>query len=222
MRRSSYAILAALPVGGCAGPLSTIDPAGPHADAVAQLWWAMLAGAGLLAGLVFVLVALSFRRRRAGSPDGRVWIGSLGLAMPCAVLAALLLYALLLGARTLPTPSPDAMRVGVEASRYRWTFRHAVPGGEIATSGILHLPAGRPVDLSITARDVIHSVWVPRLAGKMDAIPGQTNTLRLIAHQAGRYSGVCAEYCGPGHAGHGFVVVVHDAAGWNRFLETAR
>ncbi|MFV0623194.1 cytochrome c oxidase subunit II [Sphingomonas sp. ac-8] len=220
MIRSPYAILLALPAGGCAGPLSAIDPAGPHAQTVAQLWWGMLAGAAVLAGLVFVLLALAFRRREPRAPSDRLWIGWLGLAMPTVVLAMLLVTALVLGARLLPTPNPRALRIEVEASRYQWRFRY--PGGTAATRDVLHLPAGRPVDLSITARDVIHSVWVPRLAGKMDAIPGQTNVLRIVAAKPGRYRGVCAEYCGPGHAGHDFLVVVHDDAGWARATGAAR
>ena len=104
--------------------------------------------------------------------------------------------------------------VGVEARRYAWAFRH--PGGR-ATEGVLHIPAGRPVDLSITATDVIHSFWVPRLAGKMDAIPGHTNRLRIVASRPGIYRGECAEYCGTGHKDHGFTVVAHDAAGWSAF-----
>lgn len=180
----------------------------------------MLAGAALLALLVFGLLALAFLRRdRAGSASGRTWILWLGLAMPCAVLAVLLGYALLLGGRILPTPASDTVTIGVEARRYGWAFRH--PGGR-TTDGTLHIPAGRPVDLVITSTDVIHSVWVPRLAGKMDAIPGHTNTLRIVAARPGSYRGECAEYCGPGHKDHGFTVVAHDAAGWAAFTGAAR
>lgn len=199
-----------------------IDPAGPHAAAVARLWWVMLGGSALLATLVFALLAVAMRRRGtrdADTPDTRVWIVWLGLIMPSAVLAVLLGYALILGGRILPTPAPDSVTIGVEARRYAWAFRHPGLGG---TRTVLHMPAGRPVDLRITSTDVIHSVWVPRLAGKMDAIPGHTNTLRLVASRPGTYRGECAEYCGPGHKDHGFTVVVHDARGWAAFTGAAR
>ena len=203
-------------VAGCAGPLSTVDPAGPHAADVATLWWVMLGGATLLAALVFALLAAAFlRRHREGAARPKNWIGGLGLAMPAVVLTLLLGYALVLGGRILPRPSPDVVTVGVEARRYAWAFRH--PGGR-ATEGVLHIPAGRPVNLSITATDVIHSFWVPRLAGKMDAIPGHTNRLRIVASRPGIYRGECAEYCGTGHKNHGFTVVAHDAAGWSAFI----
>lgn len=180
----------------------------------------MLGGAAVLAALVFALLAAALLRRHvAGATDARLWIGWLGLAMPCTVLAALLGYALLLGGRILPTPAPDVVTIGVEARRYAWEFRHP---GQRDRLNVLHIPAGRPVDLSITATDVIHSFWVPRLAGKMDAIPGHINVLRIVASQPGVYRGECAEYCGTGHRDHGFAVVAHDAAGWAEFTGGAR
>ena len=205
---------------GCTGQLSTIDPAGPYARSVATMWWVMLAGAGVLATLVYVLLALAFRRRNAPSDvSTRWWIGGLGLAMPGMVLLALLVYALNVGVGTLPTESPDAVEVQVTARRYAWDVVH--PGG-IRTVNAVHIPAGRPADLVITSTDVIHSLWIPRLAGKMDAIPGHTNRLRVIADRPGSYRGECAEYCGTGHKDHGFTVVAHDAAGWAAFTGEAR
>lgn len=198
---------------GCTvAPLSTLDPAGPHAGSIARLWWVMLAGAGILSALVFVLLALSFRRRATpGRAKAGVWIGALGLAMPVAVLGALLIYALLAGVATLPTPAADTVRIAAESRRYGWRF--TTTSGR-ASEGVLHMPAGRPVDLAITSADVIHSLWIPRLAGKMDAIPGHTNVLRVRADRPGTYRGECAEYCGIGHKDHGFTVIAHDAAGW--------
>lgn len=217
--RSGIGITTALAVGGCAGPLSVLDPAGPHAASVATLWWVMLGGAVLLAGLVFALLAMAMvRRHRSGAVAERTWIVWLGLIMPCTVLLALLGFALFVGGRILPTPAPDTVTIGVEARRYAWAFR--LPDGRV-TDGVLHIPAGRPVDLVITATDVIHSFWVPRLAGKMDAIPGHTNRLRIVAARAGSYRGECAEYCGTGHREHGFTVIAHDPAGWAA-LEGAR
>jgi heme/copper-type cytochrome/quinol oxidase subunit 2 len=200
--------------------LSILDPAGPHAASVATLWWVMLGGAVLLAGLVFALLAVAMvRRHREDRVADRTWIVGLGLAMPSAVLLALLGYALFVGGRILPTPAPDTVTIGVEARRYAWAFRD--PAGRVSEN-VLHIPAGRPVDLVITATDVIHSFWVPRLAGKMDAIPGHPNRLRIVAARPGRYRGECAEYCGTGHRDHGFTVIAHDAAGWAAREQGAR
>lgn len=207
---------------GCSGPLSTIDPAGPHARSVATLWWIMLGGATLLATLVFVLLWLAFRRReraRRAPADPRLWIGGLGLAMPAVVLMALLGYALAVGVATLPAPAADVPQIRVTARQYAWDV--VLPGGRTAHNR-LDIPAGRPVDLVITADDVIHSLWIPRLAGKMDAIPGHTNRLRIVADRPGTYRGECAEYCGVGHRDHGFVAVAHDAAAWAALTGDAR
>ena len=208
-------------VAGCSGPLSTIDPAGPQARAVANLWWAMLAGATLLALFVFTLLALSFRRSKRGPERPRLWIGWLGLAMPSAVLLALLVSALVVGSGTLPTPADDVVTVEVTARRYAWDVRYA--SGR-RTVDELHIPAGRPVDVRVAATDVIHSLWVPRLGGKMDAIPGHVNVVRLVADRPGTYRGECAEYCGVGHKDHRFTVIAHDDAGWSAFISgrTAR
>ena len=69
-----------------------------------------------------------------------------------------------------------------------------------------------------TSRDVVHSFWVPRLAGKLDAVPGHVNVLRLEAPTPGTYVGQSAEFSGIGYRDHVFTVRAHDAASWTRFL----
>lgn len=181
------------------------------------MWWVMLAGSALLAALVFVLLALAFvRRNRAARERPRLWIGWLGLGLPAGVLTALFAYALTVGIATLPVADPGAVTIDVTARRYAWDVSYP---GAARTTDRLHIPAGRPVDLRLTATDVIHSLWIPRLAGKMDAIPGHVNVLRIVADRPGLYRGECAEYCGTGHKDHGFTVIAHDAAGWAAFLQ---
>jgi heme/copper-type cytochrome/quinol oxidase subunit 2 len=184
----------------------------------------MLAGATLILLLVCALVAAAFWSR-GDAADGRrqvrVWILGLGLAFPLATLAALLAYGLVIGERLLPNPSADVVSVRAEGRQWSWTFGYAQAPG-IATENVLHIPAGRPVDVSITTADVIHSFWVPRLAGKLDAIPGRVNVLRLQADEPGEYSGVSAEFSGKGYLGHRFVVIAHDEAGWERFISGGR
>jgi len=208
----------ALAVGGCSGPLSTLDTAGSSAASIATLWWAMLAGAAVLTVLVMTLLALSFRRRPAPTRGGAsLWIGWLGVAMPTTVLLLLLGFALALGERTIARAAPDVVVIEASAHQWYWNFRHPGTAGDIETRDVLHIPAGRPVDLRLEAHDVIHSFWVPRLAGKMDAIPGHVNVIRIDAKEPGTFEGVCAEFCGLGHAGHRFRVIAHDAAGWAAF-----
>jgi heme/copper-type cytochrome/quinol oxidase subunit 2 len=200
LHRNSLAVVRTMAltlVGGflstaCTGPLSALDPAGPAAAAIGSLWWVMLAGATAILTLVVALLALPFIRRTGAEVSARRWIVGGGIVFPAIVLALLLGFGLVAGERLLPRSDARLVRVEAEASRWRWTFTHArTDGSTVTTPDVLHIPAGRPVDVVLTTRDVIHSFWVPRLAGKMDAIPG--------------------------HAGHVFRVVAHDAAGWARF-----
>lgn len=168
----------------------------------------MLAGAGVLFALVMALFALVIRRPGWGSnvSAGR-WIVLGGLVLPAAVLLPLIAYALIAGERLLLLPG-HASQIEAVGRQWTWTFRYPDHGG-IETRNVLHMPAGTPVDILVTSQDVIHAFWIPRLAGKIDALPGQVNHLRIQADQPGRYAGQCNEFCGLGHAGMRFDVIVH-------------
>lgn len=206
---------------GCAGDLSTLHPAGPAARTIAELWWVMLVGGTLIFLLVMALLALAFRRRpEAGvDPDSheRIWIHGMGIGFAVAILVTLFGYGLFVGERLLPRPGPDTVAVGAQGRQWDWRFSYADAPGR-ATRGVLHIPAGRPVDVAVTSADVIHSFWVPRLAGKIDAIPGHVNTLRIEAGAPGEYEGVSAEFNGTGYRDHRFAVIAHDPDGWAAFL----
>lgn len=177
----------------------------------------MLAGSTVIFLFVMALLALAWRRP-AGETRERRFVVGLGLIFPLVVLAALLAYGLVVGERLLPRNSPDVVTVRAEARQWTWRFAYAdAPGLE--TEGVLHIPAARPVDVEITSTDVVHSFWVPRLAGKLDAVPGHVNVLRLEAFAPGEYAGLSAEYNGSGYTGHGFIVIAHDASSWDAFLQ---
>jgi cytochrome c oxidase subunit 2/cytochrome aa3-600 menaquinol oxidase subunit 2 len=220
LRRCVIPSLTLITLSGCKGVLSTVDPAGPAAQTIATLWWGMLAGAGLIFGLVMMLLLLAFRRNTSADEGGqvRVWVIGLGLVFPMIVLAGLLAYGLVIGERLLPRAGDDVVHVGAQGRLSAWSFTYA-DGQDHGTQNVLHIPAGRPVDVAITTTDVIHSFWVPRLAGKLDAIPGRVNTLRIEADLPGTYEGVSAEFSGTGYEGFTFTVIAHDAAGWDAFLK---
>ena len=200
-----------------------MHPAGPAARTIADLWWIMLAGGVAIFGLVMALLFAALYRPANPSANGgdesgtRVWMWGLGLGFPLATLAALTGYGLVVGEQLLPRDTPDLVTVKAEARQWAWTFRY---GEErpTDTEGVLHIPAGRPVNVEITSTDVIHSFWVPRLAGKLDAIPGHVNVLRIEAAAAGTYAGQSAEFSGRGYREHVFTVEAHDAASWAAFL----
>ncbi len=174
----------------------------------------MLIGGTVLFLMVMLLFALAFWKPNWRWSEGanRAWLLYGGFVMPVVVLTALLVFALTRGEGLLAHPSAEG-RVVVEARAERWQWVFTYPDApEIGeTIDVLHVPAGRPVDVDITTRDVIHAFWVPRLGGKMDAIPGHTNRMRIEADNPGIYRGICSEYCGFGHSGMRFDVVAYAA-----------
>lgn len=207
------ALALSLLAGGCAGPLSTLEPAGPSAQAIASLWYFILIFTGVIFLLMSAVLAAAALRpewvRRFSSRQLIVWGG---LVMPTTGLVALVGGAVYLGEQLIPrADAANVLNIEVTARQWHWDFRYPdAPDGIEATSRhVLHIPADREIHLSISSEDVIHSFWVPRLAGKIDAIPGHVNLLRLQADVPGIYEGVCAEYCGVGHAPMIFRVEAH-------------
>lgn len=209
-------------VAGCAGPGSALDPAGPAAGAIAQLWWAMVWGAAVLFLLVMGLFALTMLRPTVGARvPARRWIILGGIVLPVPILAALTVHALIQGERLLPGKVDGVVpfRVEAHARQWQWEFRYPDLPDAPATHDILHIPAGRPIEIVATSADVIHSFWAPRLGGKIDATPGHAATIRILADRPGQFGGVCAEYCGTGHSGMRFRVEAHAAADFTALAE---
>lgn len=181
----------------------------------------MLAGSVLLFALVIGLFLSTVFIPKFGTKiSQRTWVMAGGLVMPLPILFGLTGYAfwqgeyLLRGAVTSPT---EMVRVEARGSMWRWEFSY--PGTATPPSiGVLHIPVGRTVEIAVISDDVIHSFWVPRLGGKIDAIPGHTNYIRLQADRPGRYGGVCSEYCGTGHAGMRFEVRAYPDADYEAAL----
>jgi cytochrome c oxidase subunit II len=199
-----FALAAGLCLSGCDGPFSILAPIGPAAARSTEIWWVMVAGAGLIFLAVMALVAVAFTRWRERLAFGpRLWLVAAGLIFPAVTLTTLFLYV----APEERQASEEGLQVEVMAWQWEWRFRY--PGaGNVETVDVLHLPAGVPVELRIRSADVIHSFWVPRLAGKTDAMPGHVNVLRLVAPEPGEFRGQCSEFCGTGHSGMGLLVRV--------------
>lgn len=216
--RGALALGLPLALAGCDAPLSTLAPAGPVARDIAWLWWALLGGAAVLTLLVLVLLAMAFGPPRKVA--ARRWTHGLGLGLSLPVLAVTLAAGLWVGERVLPRDD-GALAIEVHAVQWNWAFTAPGPDGPVTTRDRLILPAGEPVDLIITSEDVIHSFWVPQLGGKMDAIPGRANRLRLQADAPGTLAGQCAEFCGLGHAVMRFEVEVVAPEDWADALRAA-
>ncbi|MBB1490924.1 cytochrome c oxidase subunit II [Paracoccus sp. MC1854] len=198
---------AVLVTSGCNAPLSALDPLGPSAAEIGLLGRVMLAVMlTIWIGMVLLVLAVMSPRGRYGRVSLKTWLIGGGLVLPLAVMIPLFIWSVVLTGRLLPDGT-EPTRIQVEGSMWAWTFTYPeVPGA--ASQGTLFLPAGQPVRLEITARDVIHSFWAPRLAGKMDAIPGHVNETLIQADNPGVIEGQCSEYCGQGHQLMRFVVDV--------------
>jgi cytochrome c oxidase subunit 2 len=119
--------------------------------------------------------------------------------------------------------TPPAIVAEVTGYMWWWRVRYIDESGAVAeTANELRLPRGEAVELRLASEDVIHSLWIPALATKLDLIPGTTNTLVLEASSDGFFEGACAEYCGTAHAQMRFDVEVVSPAQFDRWLEHLR
>ena len=145
-----------------------------------------------------------------------------GVVAPTIVLGALIAYGMPLVPVLLEPGAGSAITIQVTAKQWWWRIQYRTAGGLVETANELRLPLGERVALELASPDVIHSFWVPSLAGKMDVIPGRITRLALEPTQTGTFRGTCAEYCGASHARMAFSVVVMEAAAFEAWLEAQR
>ncbi len=193
---------------------SALDPQGPAAANIANLWWIMFwLGTAVFLAVTALLLLIVFTHWRRGAvlapdlnaPDHRTWLWWGGVIIPFVILAIVLFFTLRSHSALANPPAPPVTVIEVIGWRWWWEVRY--PDHNITTANEIYLPVGQPVLFRLTAGDVIHSFWVPELHGKMDMIPGKTNTFWLQADAAGVYRGICAEFCGLQHAKMHYMVV---------------
>lgn len=181
------------------------------------MWWIMAAGSAVILLLVTALVLIALFKREVSQRAHMlnfIYVG--GILFPVVTLTALLLYTLMVSNRLTSAAAGEVLRIEVVARQWWWEVRYPADQGDAGfiTANELHVPVGRSVEIHISSPDVIHSFWVPNLAGKVDAIPGRVNRLRFRAEKSGIYRGQCAEFCGLQHALMSFHVVAEEAEGY--------
>ncbi|HYE39924.1 MAG TPA: cytochrome c oxidase subunit II [Ramlibacter sp.] len=198
-----------------------LQAAGEAARAIETVSWVLIVGGFVIFAGVMLLLWRALHRR-AESVRPRLWVIGGGLIFPSAVLAALYAWQLPMSPAWKPVPPPDALVVGVTGHMWWWDVRYRDPatGATIRTANEIRIPAGRPVYLALDSADVIHSFWVPQLAGKMDMLPGRIQHLLLSADRPGTYRGQCAEFCGGQHARMALHVVAMEPAAFEAWLAT--
>lgn len=186
-------------------------PAGDGAHVIADISQVLFIGATAIFVVVFALVAVALfgsaaARRRLSSP---ALIVGAGIAFPVVALTALLVYALSTGPSMAGDGAKPAVRIAVKGELWWWRVRYHDASGAVLfdTANDIRIPVGAWVEFELSSDNVIHSFWVPELAGKLDMIPGRVNRLRVRAQTAGTFTGQCAEYCGAQHANMKFNVV---------------
>jgi cytochrome c oxidase subunit II len=212
-------------------------PGGPQAAALFDLWTVMLVTCTVVFVAIIVVLAIAvWRAPRATEqtvPDlaahPRKETALRRLVGYAVAVSAFLLFVLLFASfnadRAIATlPLDDAVHIDLIGHQFWWEARYDAndPARAFATANELHVPVGRPVLMSLRADDVIHSFWVPSLAGKKDLIPGRESTIAFRADRAGIYRGQCAEFCGYQHAHMALFVVAEAPADYERWVAVQR
>ncbi len=237
-RRDARRWLLALGVGlvlvltACAedAPQDTLQPKGPEAQTIHNLIVPIFVVAGVVGLLVFAAVAFVMVKYRAGKFHAAE-VPEQVHGNPKLEIGWTILPAIIMAVIAVPTVSvifdlaskpSDAMEINVVGQQWWWEFDY--PGTNVVTANEIVIPAGEPVVVNITSRDVIHSFWVPGLNGKKDAVPGRTSSITIQADEPGRFMGACTEYCGLSHANMRIVAVAlapDDFEEWLANQETA-
>jgi cytochrome c oxidase subunit 2 len=226
---------------------SALLPASAAAELIHTFAVVMSLGAALVFAAVVAFAAIGVFGRPRRAPT-TTWIVGGGVVLPVVVLSVLLIAALLAGEALLrPGPAPVA-RIQVVAHQWWWEVRYLPPDRPAASAlgalleslcgagssrigasaapaapaivlaNELRLPVGQPVLVELTTSDVIHSFWVPALAGKVDMVPGRVTRMVLQPARAGVFRGQCAEFCGGPHGLRAFHVVALPETAYREWL----
>jgi cytochrome c oxidase subunit 2 len=199
-----------------------LDPRGAQAESIAFLYWIMFGAAVVV--LAIVVGALTYSGIKFRDRPGRVAQqihGQNTLELIWTVVPTLMVisFTVMSWDRLNMINNVDAgsaMTVKVEGAQWAWSFTYPdqqmfklKDGSTIVAGEQLDIPVGTKVKLELTAKDVIHSFWVPNIGGKKDAVPGHTTSMWIQADRPGTYKGQCTEFCGDGHADMLITIVAH-------------
>jgi cytochrome c oxidase subunit 2 len=220
-------VLVGVAVGGALALVAVLIPWLPSADSseahkVDDVYWFVtiicMAIFALVAG-VSVYAVWKFRAAPDDEEDGSPIHGHTGLevvwtAVPAALVTAISIYSGVVLVQVERIPAEHRV-IEVTAQQFAWSFTY--PESKV-TSGQLALPINQPVELKLTAKDVIHSFWVPEWRMKKDAVPGIETDVIVTPTKLGTFTVICTELCGLGHAAMRAQALVLTQAGFERWL----
>lgn len=222
-------------------PQSSLNPAGPQARTIENLFipvfWIAVGVFVVVEGAI-VFAAIRYRQRKGQDANpvqvhGNTKLEIIWTVIPAVILAVISVPTIGTIFELAKTPTgSDVVNVRVVAHQWWWEFEY--PDLGVVTSNELHMPLNRPVHLEMESQEVaesgsdinaipvIHSLWVPRLGGKQDIVPGRVNTMTLEADIPGIYQGQCAEFCGLSHASMRFRVIAESDAEFDAWVEAQK
>ena len=172
---------------------SALEPAGPQAERVANLSYFAFSVAGVVyivtIATLFWAIWRARRRARSGAQleedaERRMTRSvAAGVAATVVVLLVFLFYDLSVGRALSPAPTKNPLTINIVGHQWWWDVQYpdSAPQRRISTANEVHVPVGEPVVLTLESRDVIHSVWIPKLAGKKEMNPGKKKSLSIQA-----------------------------------------
>jgi cytochrome c oxidase subunit 2 len=207
-------------------PLGYLEAAGERAQTILPLTWLTLGISIVVCLIVGIIlwVGVSRARSSGGAAETRAvpvdrgrsglsWIG-IGVAISGVPLLVTLVWTMVALAEVSGPPTDVGLTLDITAHQWWWEVKYDAPEPDrtFTTANEIHIPVGERVLVRLHGGDVIHSFWVPKLTGKTDTIPGQTNLSWIQASHPGRYAGQCTEYCGLQHAHMAFEVIAEPQA----------
>jgi cytochrome c oxidase subunit 2 len=206
---------------GCQGMQSALAPAGEASQRIAVLFWWMAAGAVVI-WIAVVALGVLYGRPHAEAPSqtrSRWLIIGSGVVFPITVLTALLAWGLSELPPLVARAPEGSLTISVIGERWWWRVRYHLPDGRaVDLANEVRLPVGEHAQFRLASDNVIHSFWIPSLAGKMDMIPGRITYLAVRPTETGIFAGACAEYCGTAHGFMRFMVRVVERSEFDRWI----
>ncbi|MGQ0679587.1 MAG: cytochrome c oxidase subunit II [Actinomycetota bacterium] len=202
--------------------MNFLRPEGPQAVQADRLWDVTFMVAVVIFFLVEgALVFILFKFREGAGPaepkqvHGHTRLELLWTIIPVLILSGIAFMTVPVIFQQAREPA-GALKVEVIGHQWWWEYRY---DNGVVTANELHIPVNRPVYLQLKSADVIHSYWIPKLAGKQDLVPGRVNYLTIEASSTGEYLGQCAEYCGLSHANMRAKAIVHEPADFDAWVD---
>lgn len=220
-------------VANCGGWQSALDAHGSSAIHLKQLIILIVAACSLVWMLVMIALIAALLRARPERTrptdldpgvEQRMSRSVIVATLVTAVIIAGFTAASFLTTRSLSAAGRDDVVIKVSGSQWWWSVEYLDPQPSriFRTANEIHIPTGRNVRFQLEGDDVIHSFWVPSLAGKQDLIPGRPNEITIRAEHTGIYRGQCAEFCGLQHAHMAFLVIADEPDAFDKWADAQR